>query len=337
VVKIADVARHAQVSASTVSYVLSGKRPISAEVRRRVRDSIDALGYHPHAGARSLASRRSNVIALVVPVRTGDNMPLMMQFVAAVVIGAREHDHDVLLVTQDEGERGLRRVSGSSLADGLVVMDIDLDDPRLPALRELPTPSVLIGFPTTDTTEATGLTCVDLDFAAAGALCVEHLRELGHRHIALLGSPHAVYERRTGFAARVEKGFRGAVARHGLVGSVRPCDVTRDAADHAVRGLLADDPELTAVIVHNEPIMELVLEALRDCGRRVPDDISVLAIGPDDQVSRLDLSGVALPVEDMGRTAVELVMSKLDGRDVPAATMLRPQLTVRSSTAAVSR
>ena len=79
-VKISDVARHADVSPSTVSYVLSGKRTISEQTRRRVLASIATLGYHPHAGARALASSRSNVIALVVPLRSGIYVPVLMQF-----------------------------------------------------------------------------------------------------------------------------------------------------------------------------------------------------------------------------------------------------------------
>src|ERR1051325_10432315 len=84
-VKIADVAAHAGVAMSTVSYVLSGKRPISEETRRRVQASIRALAYPPHAGARALASNRSNVIALVIPLRTGVHVPVVMQFVVSVV------------------------------------------------------------------------------------------------------------------------------------------------------------------------------------------------------------------------------------------------------------
>lgn len=102
-VKITDVARHAGVSPSTVSYVLSGKRSISEETRRRVRASIRELGYRPHAGARALASSRSNVLALMIPLRSGIAVPVVMQFAVSVVTAARRHDHDVLLLTQEEG------------------------------------------------------------------------------------------------------------------------------------------------------------------------------------------------------------------------------------------
>ena len=101
-ITIKDVARHAGVSASTVSYVLSGKRPISKATSQRVRRSIHELGFHPNAGARALASSRTNVLALVVPLRTDLNLPVIMQFVSSIVTTAREHDYDVLLLTDLE-------------------------------------------------------------------------------------------------------------------------------------------------------------------------------------------------------------------------------------------
>jgi DNA-binding LacI/PurR family transcriptional regulator len=328
VVKIADVAKHANVAASTVSYVLSGKRPISPEVRRRVHESIRALGYHAHAGARALASKRTNIIALVVPLRTGVHVPVLMRFVNAVAARARQFDHDVLLLTQDEGERGLQRVQGSSLADAIIVMDIELNDRRLPLIRELQTPAVLIGFPA----DSTDLTCIDLDFHGAGEVCVEHLAALGHRQVALVGSPHAVYARETGFATRVADGVKDAAERCEVAVAMHPCDPTQDDVDAAVRELLDEHPDLTGVIVHNEPILESLIHALRINGRRVPEDVSVVAICPDEIAERFDLTAVALPAEDVGRQAVDLAMAKLDGASVAAETVLPPTLTARGST-----
>jgi DNA-binding LacI/PurR family transcriptional regulator len=146
-VTITDVARHAGVALSTVSYVLSGKRVISATTRQRVLASVRALGYHPNAGARALASKRANVIALVLPLRSGMHVPVLMQFATAVVTSARQYDHDVLLMTADEGPAGLTRIAASALVDGLIAMDVEMRDPRVPLLRELDRPSVLLGFP----------------------------------------------------------------------------------------------------------------------------------------------------------------------------------------------
>ncbi|MEV5708544.1 LacI family DNA-binding transcriptional regulator [Actinoallomurus sp. NPDC052274] len=327
-VKISDVARHAGVSPSTVSYVLSGKRSISDQTRRRVMDSIRALGYRPHAGARALASNRSNVIALVVPLRSGIHVPIVMQMVIGAVTSARTYDHDVLLLTQDEGVDGLERVAGSALVDALLVMDVELHDVRLPVLRSLDRPSVLIGFPA----DPTGLTCIDWDFEAAGAACAEHLADLGHREIALVGAPPAVYERGTGFAERTKAGFQRAAAERGVHAVVRPCDP--DHAREAADDLLRDHPGLTGVAVHNEPAVEPLLSAFRATGRHIPDDLSFIAIAPDDLAERLDLTSISIPAEELGRQAVALLMEKLDGHQPPGATLLPSRLVVRSSTPA---
>ncbi|MET9965569.1 LacI family DNA-binding transcriptional regulator, partial [Streptomyces sp. NPDC006356] len=233
-VKITDVARHAGVSPSTVSYVLSGKRPISEETRRRVEESIRRLGYRPHAGARALAGRRSNVLALAVPLRPGIDVPVAMRFAVSVVTTARRHGHDVLLLTQEEGEEGLRRVVDTALVDGLIVMDVQLDDPRPALLRGLDRPSVMIGFPA----DPKGLTCIDLDFKAAGEACVEHLARLGHRAVALVGSPPEVYVRGTAFAQRVVRGFTAAADRGRLASAVHPCEASPAAARAVAEQLL---------------------------------------------------------------------------------------------------
>ena len=330
-VKISDVARHAGVSPSTVSYVLSGKRTISPETKERVWEAITSLGYRPHAGARALASSRANVLALVLPLRSGIHVPVVMQFAIAVVTAAREHDHDVLLLTQQEGEEGLRRVSASSLVDGVLVMDVQLHDERLPALRSLDRPAVLMGMPA----DTTGLTCVDLDFTAAGAACVGHLADLGHRQVALIGSPPEVYARETGFAERVEHGFHEAARQRGMGSTAHPCAPTAEAVEELLEVLLHDRPDLTSLVVHNEPLVEPAIRALRRAGRSVPDQFSVVAICPDEVAERspLPVTSVRIPSEELGHRAVELLMTLLDEGSVPETTLLAPELTVRASSA----
>ncbi|MFI1566278.1 LacI family DNA-binding transcriptional regulator [Streptomyces sp. NPDC020490] len=330
-VKITDVARRAGVSPSTVSYALSGKRPISEETRRRVEEAIRELGYRPHAGARALASSRSNVLALVIPLRTGIHVPVAMQFAVSVVTAARRHDHDVLLLTQEEGEEGLRRVADTALVDALILMDVQLHDPRLPLLRSLDRPSVAIGFPA----DPDGLTCIDLDFKAAGEACVEHLARLGHRVVALVGSPPEVYVRQTAFAQRVVQGFTAAADRGGLASSVHPCEASPAAARLVAQQLLREQPALTGVVVHNEPVLEPLIDAFEQLGLRVPGDLSVTAICPDELAEslRVPVTSVALPSAEVGERAVELLMRKLGGTPVPEATLLPPRLTDRASTA----
>ena len=105
-----DVARAAGVSQSTVSYVMSGKRPISERTRERVLAAIEQLTYEPNAGARALASQRTRVVGLVVPFGSGSDTAGLLPFIETIAGAARANDHEVLLVTTDEGSAGLRRL-----------------------------------------------------------------------------------------------------------------------------------------------------------------------------------------------------------------------------------
>lgn len=345
-VTLAEVARHAGVSASTVSYVLSGKRTISARTRERVERSIRELGYHPNAGARALASSRSNIIALMMPLRTDMYVPVMMEIAIAVATAAREHDHDVLLLTGQEGPEAVRRVVGSGLADAMILMDVELEDERLPLVRESPRPAVLIGLPA-DTRQ---LTCVDLDFAATGRLCVEHLAGLGHRDIAVVGEAAAVYERHTGFAERTLEGVREQADALGVRVLHRPCEGSYESVAGTLARVFGERPATTGLIVQNEAAIGPLLSLLRQQGRAVPEDISVVAVCPEGVATQqsVALTSVAIPADEMGRRAVDLVMSQLDGggsssRSRAAAAererleLLPPRLTVRSSTGPAPR
>jgi DNA-binding LacI/PurR family transcriptional regulator len=331
VVTISDVATDAGVSPSTVSYVLSGKRSISLETRRRVELSIRKLGYHPHAGARALASSRMNVLALVVPLRADQNVPVVMQFVASAVTSARAYDHDLLLLTKDEGPDGLRRVAASSIADAIIVMDIEAAEPRVPVLRSLHRPVVLIGVPD----QPFELTCVDLDFAAAGSACVAHLADLGHTEIALIGPSPAVYERGTSYAGRFLRGFTTTAAERGLAAGSHACTPSYDAVRACVDDVLRERPGTTGLVVHNEAVLASLLSDLRQRGLRIPEDISVVAVCPEDMATNqaIPLTSVAIPAGDLGRTAVEMAMRQLNGETHPEIRLLSPLLTRRASTA----
>ncbi|MFB7558232.1 LacI family DNA-binding transcriptional regulator [Streptomyces brevispora] len=334
-VTLAEVAQHAGVSASTVSYVLSGKRSISVPTRERVEESIKQLGYHPNAGARALASSRSNIIALMVPLRTDMYVPVMMEIAIAVATTARTHGYDVLLLTGEEGPAAVRRIAGSSLADAMILMDVELHDERLPLLRETDRAAVLIGLPAaTD-----GLTCVDLDFEATGALCVEHLAGLGHREVAVIGEAAAVYERHTGFAERTVDGVRAKARETGVRVLHRPCEGGYPAMAQTLSRIFDERPGTTGFIVQNESAVEPLLNLLRQQGRAVPEDVSVVAICPEQVAAQASvrLTSVAIPAHEMGRRSVEQVVAKLSGSGTDEVELLAPELTVRESTGPAPR
>jgi DNA-binding LacI/PurR family transcriptional regulator len=332
VVTIVDVARAAGVAPSTVSYVISGKRRISPDTRRRVEQCIRDLGYHPNAGARALASSRTNVLALAVPLRADLNLSVIMQFVSSVVTAAREHDLDLLLLTNDDGPAELRRVASSAIADALIVMDIESTDGRIPMLSALDRPAVLIGLPE----QPNGLSCVDLDFTAAGSACVAHLADLGHRSVALIGPSPAVYRRGTSYATRFLRGFDEAAQERGVRATNRPCAHSYEAVSACLDDLFAADPGLTGLVVHNEAVLPGLLADLRHRGLRVPEDVSVIAVCPDTMAEQhpVALTTVAIPAEEVGAQAVEMTMRRLGGHTTPEVRLLGPRLTRRDSTAA---
>lgn len=334
-VTLADVARHAGVSSSTVSYVLSGKRSVTEETKRRVEQSVTELGYHPNAGARALAGRRSHIIALVVPLRTDVYVPIMMEIAISVTVAARQHRYDVLLITNDEGPDGVRRVAASGLADGVILMDVELDDDRIPALRAQHTQAALIGVPD----DPRGLSCVDHDFAAAGALCADHLADLGHREIAFIGYGSGVYHRHAGYAEHTLTGFRDRAERRGLRFVHRPCEGTYESTAGALARILADRPDTTGFVVQNEGAIGPLLSLLRTSGRTVPEDASVVALCPEQLAEQHAprLTSVTGPTQELGRVAVAQVMDRIAattrGEDPEdELVLLTPILTVREST-----
>ncbi|CAL9468445.1 Catabolite control protein A [Streptomyces sp. enrichment culture] len=317
--RITDVARRAGVSPSTVSYALSGKRPISAETRRRVEEAARELGYRPQQGPPGYGT--SKVLAVAAPLRGGVHLPALMRLTQSVVTAARAHGHDVLLLTHEEG---LARCGTTAPADAVLVTDISLHDPRLPLLRSLRRPVVLIGLPA----DAHGLTCVDLDYRAAGEVCAEHLARLGHRAVALAGPPPEACLRGTASARRLVEGFTAAADRHRLASSVHPAE--RSEAPTLADRVLRARPAPTAVVVQNDALLVPLLTAFRQRGVRVPEDLSVLAVGTDVPGT---VSAVVVPTAGLGGLGVELLMRARTGTGGAETTLLPPRLTERGSTA----
>jgi DNA-binding LacI/PurR family transcriptional regulator len=328
---LADVARHAGVAASTVSYVLSGKRSVSEATKRRVERSIELLNYHPHAGARALASSRSNVLALIVPLHNDLYVPVMMQIAIGVVTTARAYGHDVLLLTNDEGAEGIKRVASSSRADAVILTDIGMEDDRIAAIRKTGIDAVLIGVPA----DPAGLDCVDLDFAEAGRLCVEHLAQLGHRTVAFIGEAERVYRRHIGFAERTLRGIRAGAAAWGVDLVHRPTEGSYEAAAGVLARILEERPHTTGLIVQNEAVIPPLMSLLRTTGRTVPEDVSIVALCPDPVAEQTSprLTSVDVPATELGTRAVELLMRRMNNGETGEVVLIPPGLTVRGSSA----
>lgn len=323
---IADVAEAAGVSISTVSYVMSGKRTISLETRRRVERAISALGFSPHAGARSLALRSTNVIGLQVPLRSGVDVHVVMEVVSGVVVRARERGYDILLLTSDD-PHGVERAANGSMVDALVLMDIESDDPRIGALTRLEQPSVLIGLPEGRRT----IPCVDFDFEEAGWLAVDRLVAQGHRRVALIGSPEEVMARHTSYADRLARGFLAACAASGIIGTIHPCPSNADAV-HLVNAVVAADPQITGFLVHNEGALPHAYARLVELGKQSPSTPSIVALCPENVALSVPgpVDSIAIPAEAIGSVAADVICELIDGGKPPGVRLIAPSLTVRT-------
>ncbi|WP_203568049.1 LacI family DNA-binding transcriptional regulator [Aestuariimicrobium ganziense] len=319
---ISEVARLAKVSPSTVSYALSGKRPISEATKQRISAAIDELGYQPHAGARALASQRTRTLALVVPLRSGIDLNVMMQFAAGVLTRARDHDHDVLVLT-DRDETGLARVGRGRMVDGLVVMDVESADPRIQVLAQLRQPSVLIGVPD----DPMGLSCVDFDFAAAARLAVTELdgRTRAGAPLALVASPPAVYERGTSFALRLRGAFVEACHQRGREAIVVPCEPTPASGRAAVAALLEATDQPGGVLIHNELAAPGACPAAREAGMAsVCIEPESLTDGPAPGGDRLV---IPISAQAIGAAAVDMLMDQVEDGGVAGVQLMAPRLT----------
>ncbi|MBP2437222.1 LacI family DNA-binding transcriptional regulator [Microbacterium amylolyticum] len=320
---IADVARAARVSISTVSYVLSGKRTISPDTKERVTQAIADLNYSPHASARSLASRSTQVIGLQAPLRAGVDVHVVMEIVAGIARAARANRYNILLLTGDDSE-ALEHAARASAVDALVVMDVESTDPRIETVKNLPAPSVLIGLPS----ESGDAHCVDFDFEAAGRLAAARLAELGHKRVALFGAPQEVMERHTSYVDRLRQGFIGGCEEHGLSGSVHACPTSTDARA-TVDGIFAENPSMTGVLFHNEGALPHVAPRIIAGGRDViamcPEHLARTVPGLTDTI--------IVPAEDIGAAAARAALDLLAGTKRDRIELLPPRLGSTSAEA----
>jgi DNA-binding LacI/PurR family transcriptional regulator len=331
---ITEVAEAAGVSISTVSYALSGKRPVSADTRRRIEEAVAALGYSPNAGARMLAGRRTQIFALTEPLRSDTHAPTHMQFVLATAIAARRHDYDILLLTDEEAQAGMRRVASNGLVDAILVLDVAPDDPRVGLARQIPTPTVFIGIPN----DNEGLVCVDLDFEAAVKKAVDLLADAGHASIGLVGQAETAYAK-SNFPPRVRASFLDRAAERGLAagyGTSGGKIASRTAARKTAGALL--DGGATALVLHcTEEAHGSVLALISERGLRIPEDVSVVSVGASFDTAALStpLDVIPLVPEASCELAVSLALQALDEDPPdPGLRLIPPTFVSRGSIAA---
>jgi DNA-binding LacI/PurR family transcriptional regulator len=314
---MADVARRAGVSISTVSYALNGTRPISAETRARIQEAMAELRYTPNVLARGLRGRRARIIALVFPSRGRGIDISSLGYILGASDYAQSMDYHLLLwTTETDSLASLRTLVGQGLLDGVLLMEVRMDDPRITVLTDAGIPFTMIGR-TGRTIEADW---VDTDFDQCVHTALEHLARHGHRHVVLVNQAATILE--TGLAGpiRTQQAARQAAAELGLDLVTVACDSTAAAGNSLVNRLLDENPRVTGVLALNEQAAPGVIAGALARGLRIPDDLSVVAIAMSEQAALMSvpaMTTVSADEHEMGRQGVDLLINRLEGQPGP--------------------
>lgn len=325
------VAAEAGVSRSTVSRVVNGSPKVSPEVVESVRAAIARLDYVPNRAARSLASRSSYAIALVV----AEDMTRFFgdPYFASVVKGITERLDDsdyiltLLVASTDPTHKTMRFLQGGNV-DGALVVSHHSDDSDLSRLSQTTLPMVFGGRP--PAAYGADLYYVDVDNRAGAESATRHLIERGCRRIGTIAGPADM----TAAQDRLE-GWRRALEGAGLPSdAVSLGGFSAEGAEQSMRELLDTHPDLDGLFVASDLMARGALAVLRDRGIDVPGDVRV--VGYDDSPAATSgpfaLSTVHQPSEETGRRMADTLLALLAGGDPERETILPTELVLRDTT-----
>jgi DNA-binding LacI/PurR family transcriptional regulator len=331
-VTLEEVARTAGVSRATVSRVVNGNPKVSPEVRRAVEKAIVRLGYVPNRAARSLVTRRSDTIGVVIPEPAARLFadPFFLWFLNGIgsALAPRGMQLVLLMPQSGEQEKRLEQYVAAGHIDGVVLTALHGQDPLPERLAARGVPVVVNGSPPRGALAS----YVDADNRGGAAAAAAHLLAQGRRKVATISGS-------LDMPAAVDRllGFRDAVKAAGL--PVDPSleevgDFSQEGATLAMQRLLERRPDLDGVFVASDSMAAMALGVLQSAGRRVPDDVAV--VGFDDQpiagTTRPPLSSVRHPIEAMSREMTRLLLHSIDAGDrMPRQVIFPTELVVRES------
>ncbi|MFG2590026.1 LacI family DNA-binding transcriptional regulator [Streptomyces sp. NPDC048438] len=335
-----DVAAVAGVSRATVSRVINGATTVDPALRRVVEEAVAATGYVPNRAARSLVTRRTDSIALVVSER--ERRPVSEPFIGRMfsdphfgrVVGGLMDVlrpagiQMVLMLSDDEASRNqLLSYLRQGHVDGVVLISSHADDPLPGLLHDTRLPAVLAGRPR----RPSPLTYVEADQRAGAQMAADHLAALGRRRIGTVAGPQDMP------AGQVRlTGFLDALEQHGI-GDVVTAegDFTQSGGASAMRRLLSERPDLDAVFIASDLMALGALPVLLRAGRDVPGDVAVVGFDDSNAAVACDppLTTVRQPVEEMASEMARLLLKQIGkpGSGPAPSVVFHPTLVRRES------
>jgi LacI family transcriptional regulator len=321
---IKDVASRAGVSVATVSRVLNEKGLVREETIRRVLDAAAALNYVPHGGAKSLSTRRTSTVGVVLPDLHGE---FFSEMIRGIDVAARRRGYHLLVSGSHSewSEMSAVLLAVRGRVDGMIVMAPELEAERIASWLPTGLPVVLLNG------RAEGAWSVAVDNTQGTGSMMQHLFSLGHREIAYISGPEgnadATERLRTWRAAMQEAG----VGR--LDELLVPGDFSETAGYEAGYTILSRERRPTAVFAANDAMAIGALCAIREQGVRVPQEMAV--VGFDDiPIARFvspPLTTVSVEIAELGRQAFELFLEASEQDREPRLQVLPTHLVIRES------
>jgi LacI family transcriptional regulator len=328
---LSDIARDLNISIVTVSKALRNKGRISARTRNRVLKRAKELDYRPNWVARSLVTRRTYTIGLLLPDFTH---PFFADIAKTIAETVRPRGYHVI-ISYFEEDPDLERIEADSLlarrVDGLILASSQSPD-RLELFEELRArkmPVVLIDRPI----EGVRASFVGVDNEAVGKLATTHLIERGCRRIAHLRGP------KIGLAVKRLNGYTASLKKNRLTvlpGYVVDAGFQDHSGYQAMKKLLAAGPPPDGVFCYNDPVAIGAMKALREAGLRVPEDVAVVGAGNVHYSDALavPLTTIDQKTREIGARAAELLLEQIGSKRAvrPEKILIVPELVVRKST-----
>jgi LacI family transcriptional regulator len=329
-----DVAKRANVSRTTVSLILNNVPgvKIREETRQRVLQIAHEMGYVPDAAAQALVSRKSKIVALIL---TRDQHHLasdayLTQILNSLVTNLREHNMGLILeiVEEDHSADTYLKLVQSNRIDGIIFSGPRFDDEALQILKNEDFPTVLMGqLPCKD------FYCVDVDNQGAAKIAVRYLIEAGHRRIACITNADLSY------TAAVDRlaGYKDALADAGIPDRedyVRLGDFDLDSGYREMGALLKLDSVPTAVFVASDVVAFGAMAAIREHGKKAPEDLSIVGFDDVPMARFVDpkLTTIRLPAAELGRQTCKMLINIIQ-HNLPEQKqiLLETELIVRDS------
>jgi len=330
---LSDIAKKANVSKMTVSRVLSGKGHVAPETYKRIKKIIDEEGYQPNWIARSLASRQSMILGVIIPKIENiflDNY--IAQILSGVTDVALQNNYRILLCPVDpksNQDSEYMNLARSKLMDGLILLKTKIKDPKIDVLADSGFPFLLINHKI----YSKNINFVDSKNIQGARLAVHHLYEKGHKDIAFVAGSMDETNARDRL-----KGFRDALNEFGLAcpeNWIIYGDFNKETAYRKSEKFFQTKKRPTAIFCSDDYMAIGIIQRIKEYGLEIPQDIAV--IGFDDielaAYVKPTLTTIRQPIYELGKSGAQILLNIIKERQsIPVHKLLNVELIKRDST-----